>query len=286
MIEQRWAFPDDADLVITREMVLSQVKYDWLIMGDHVETVMRGLRVTPVSDETRERWIRLGAAIDVLDALLDEVPVDYRDEAVTRCRALLDGDLPRDTGETLVFGALKLLRASYAPLGEAAWERLATTVRRIAVVGRWKATVTHASNYRDLLRLESDLTVDLFLTAMTVDERTGDVGRRLFQAFRRLTRGAVFFDHARDLDDDLAEERAAMAHARWARVTLYAASTVEFLVILRWPKVFHALMSPWPDKLRSLWHLVTTRNIVYGDDAWERWTADPEGGRPVTDTVR
>jgi hypothetical protein len=275
-------FPSDAGLTLDRDVVLAAAKYDWLIMGDHVETVLDGLGTPPVSDATRERWVRLGAVIDLLDEFLDETPTQERDWVVHRCVTLLAGGTPEDDSETLPHAAIELLRAAYAELGVDAWNRLAAAGKRIAIAGRQKAAITFAANYRAVIREESDDTVELFLTAMTLEEKAHGVGERLSRAFRRLTRGAVLFDHARDLTEDLAVERAAITRVRWTRLTLYAASAREFAAILRWPRVFHALMSPWPDKLRSLWYLVTTRSIIYGDDAWDRWTADPHGGRPVT----
>lgn len=180
--------------------------YGWLIIGDYAAALLSWLGKAPVSDQTRERWFRLGAAVDYLDDVLDEGPADQGEARLERFKRLLDVTLATGEIEELELDAcvsLVNLRRSYEELPPENWHLLLHSARFIGLLARYKRLATRPRDLVALLESEAFLTSQLFVSSLTARERVA-VGPAFARALSQLTRAGVFYDHARDLMADVA----------------------------------------------------------------------------------
>jgi|GEM_PF-6843061 len=246
---------------------LWRVTYAYLAVSSHIHNLALrcGLKV---SAETMERWLRLWAAVRMLDNLVDDYP-EHRREAGLLFKHILEdssltaADLPKwmdpDTRDDSrqpdvrkdILQVVGLLRNSMKELGDDSWQMLCAFGLEIRDTVPLKMQTSQLRAYRSLLVYEGWLTAELILVCTGPKERQMRWQHRRFRgALNRFCTLTGIYDHRQDLVQDYEAARINVTPSRrngrimhlwelWETIKLGAYPRNAFSAVLHGKKIIY-----------------------------------------------
>lgn len=235
----------------------------WLAISTHGRDFARWCGLEIISPQTMERWIRMWALVYFLDELIDDQPVDRRQEAGELFRRLLEdphlriSELPEWVRPDLIM-LVALLRNAMQELGPESWNQWTATALTIRDLGTAKASQRRLRSYLHVLVQEARLTAQLAFVCIATHEQHQQLRYCRFEAaFTHLAVGGVIYDHAQDLYEDYANCLSKVPPNRHRSRIILVRGMFEVVGLLFYPRIavnlFMVGLRPSPRQIMRYW---------------------------------